>query len=108
MNTSAVIILQLLPRHGYTETRVALDLVSDAIKHICLDLRYAAATSDQEKVIKEFLHGKDVFVSLSTVERSTGVYGAVTCLVMVSRIPMIWTINTRLPLGHAIKNGSQK
>ena len=53
---------------GYAETRVALDLVSDAIKHICLDLRYAAATSDQEKVIKEFLHRKDVFVSLPTVE----------------------------------------
>ena len=68
VNTSAVIVLQLLPRHGYTETRVALDLVSDAIKHVCLDLGYAAATSDQEKVIKEFLHRKDVFVSVPTVE----------------------------------------
>lgn len=47
---------------------VALDLVSDAIKHACLDLGYAAATSDQAKAIKEFLQGRDVFVSLPTGE----------------------------------------
>ena len=45
---------------------VALDLVRDAVKQACLDLGYAAATSDQVKVITEFLQGRDVFVSLPT------------------------------------------
>ena len=47
---------------------VAVELVNDAIKHAFLTLRYAAATSDQDKAVREFLEGKDVFVSLPTGE----------------------------------------
>ena len=47
---------------------VAVELVNDAIKHAFLTLGYAAATSDQDKAVREFLQGKDVFVSLPTGE----------------------------------------
>ena len=43
---------------------VAVELVNDAIKHALLTLGYAAATTDQDKAVREFLQGKDVFVSL--------------------------------------------
>ena len=42
--------------------------MNDAIKHAFLTLGYAAATSDQDKAVREFLEGKDVFVSLPTGE----------------------------------------
>ena len=47
---------------------VAVELVNDAIKHAFLTLGYAAATSDQDKAVREFLQGKDVFVALPTGE----------------------------------------
>ena len=49
---------------------VAVELVNDAIncKHAFLTLGYAAATTDQDKAVREFLQGKDVFVSLPTGE----------------------------------------
>ena len=47
---------------------VAVELVNDAIKHASLTLGYAAATSDQDKAVREFLQGKDIFVSLPTGE----------------------------------------
>ena len=47
---------------------VAVELVNDAIKHAFLTLGYATATSDQDKAVREFLQGKDVFVSLPTGE----------------------------------------
>ena len=36
---------------------VAVELVNDAIKHAFLTLGYAAATSDQDKAVREFLEG---------------------------------------------------
>ena len=43
---------------------VSVELVNDAIKHAFLALGYTAATSDQDKAIREFLQqGRDVFVS---------------------------------------------
>ena len=42
--------------------------MNDAIKHAFLTLGYAAATPDQDKAVREFLQGKDVFVSLPTGE----------------------------------------
>ena len=42
---------------------VSVDFVNDAIKHAFLALGYTAATSDQYKAIREFLQGRDVFVS---------------------------------------------
>ena len=42
---------------------VAVDLVNDAIRDACLNLGYAAGRSYQEKAIKEFIQGKDVFIS---------------------------------------------
>ena len=50
---------------------VAVELVNDAIKHAFLTLGYAAATSDQDKAVREFLQGKDAFVSLSTGEEKS-------------------------------------
>ena len=47
---------------------VAVELVNDAIKHAFLTLGYAAATSNQDKAVREFLECKDVFVSLPTGE----------------------------------------
>ena len=47
---------------------VVVDLVNNAIEDACLNLGYAAATSYQEKAIKEFTQGKNVFVSLPTGE----------------------------------------
>ena len=47
---------------------VSVELVNDAIKHAFLALGYAAATSEQDKAIREFLQGRDVFVSLPTGE----------------------------------------
>ncbi len=47
---------------------MAVELVNDAIKHAFLTLGYAAATSDQDKAVRVFLQGKDVFVSLPTGE----------------------------------------
>ena len=47
---------------------ISVELVNDAIKHAFLALEYAAATSDQDKAIWEFLQDKDVFVSLPTGE----------------------------------------
>ena len=61
---------------------VAMELVNNAIKHAFVSLGYAAATRDQDKVVREFLQGKDVFVSLPTGEGKflcfatlTGVFG---------------------------------
>ena len=45
-----------------------VELVNDAIKHAFLTLGYAVATTDQDKAVREFLQGKDVFVSLPTGE----------------------------------------
>ena len=43
---------------------VSVELVNNAIKHAFLALGYTAATSDQDKAIREFLQqGRDVFVS---------------------------------------------
>ena len=43
---------------------VSVELVNDAIKHAFLALGYTAATSNQDKAIREFLQqGRDVFVS---------------------------------------------
>lgn len=50
---------------------VTLDFVSNTIKHACIDLGYSAATSDQDKVIKEFLQEKGVFISLTTGKRKS-------------------------------------
>ena len=48
---------------------VSVELVNDAIKHAFLALGYTAATSDQDKAIREFLQqGRDVFVSQPIVE----------------------------------------
>ena len=42
---------------------VSVELVNDAIKHAFLELGYTAATSEQDKAIREFLQqGRDVFV----------------------------------------------
>ena len=37
---------------------VAVELVNDAIKHAFLTLGYAAATTDQDKAIREFLQAR--------------------------------------------------
>ena len=37
-----------------------------SVRYAFLNLGYTAATSDQERVITEFLKGRDVFVSLPT------------------------------------------
>ena len=50
---------------------VAVELVNDAVKHAFLTLGYAAATSGQDKAVREFLQGKDAFVSLSTGEEKS-------------------------------------
>ena len=49
---------------------VSGELVNDAIKHVFLALGYTAATSDQYKAIREFLQGRDVFVSQPTGEEN--------------------------------------
>ena len=43
---------------------VVVQLVNDAIKHAFLTLGYAAVTTDKDNAVREFLQGKDVFVSL--------------------------------------------
>ncbi len=45
---------------------VAEELVGNAIKHAFLELGYSMATSNQEKAIRGFLKGSDVFISLPT------------------------------------------
>ena len=50
---------------------VTVELVNDAITHAFLTLGYTAATSDQDKAVREFLQGKDAFVSLSTGEEKS-------------------------------------
>ena len=45
--------------------RVAMELVNNVIKSF-LSLGYAVATRNQDKVVCEFLQGKDAFVSLPT------------------------------------------
>ena len=43
---------------------VSVELVNYSIKHAFLAFGYTAATSDQDKAIREFLQqGRDVFVS---------------------------------------------
>ena len=53
---------------GLDAKGVAVELVNDAIKHAFLTLGYDAATTDQDKAVREFLQGKDVLVSLPTGE----------------------------------------
>ena len=49
---------------------VSVELVNDAIKHAFLVLGYTAATSDQDKAIREFLQqGRDVFRVISVLCR---------------------------------------
>ena len=45
--------------------------MNDAIKDACLNLEYTAATSYQEKAIKDFIQGKDVLISLPTGGRKS-------------------------------------
>ena len=66
--TSGVLRASILDIPGLDAKGVAVELVNDAIKHAFLTLGYAAATSDQDKAVREFLQGKDVFLSLPTVE----------------------------------------
>ena len=66
--TSGVLRASILDIPGLDAKGVAVELVNDAIKHAFLTLGYAAATSDQGKAVREFLQGKDVFVSLPTGE----------------------------------------
>ena len=47
---------------------VLVELVNDSIKHFLLARGYTAAMSDQDKAIREFLQGRDVFVSKPTGE----------------------------------------
>ena len=55
-------------RASIMDIGIAVELVNDAIKHAFLTLGYAAATSNQDKAVREFPQGKDVFVSLPTGE----------------------------------------
>ena len=66
--TSGVLRASILDIPRLDVKGVAVELVNDAIKHAFLTLGYAAATSDQDKAVREFLEGKDVFVSLPTGE----------------------------------------
>ena len=66
--TSGVLRASILDIPRLDVKGVAVELVNDAIKHAFLTLGYAAATSDQDKAVREFLEGKDVFISLPTGE----------------------------------------
>ena len=66
--TSGVLRASILDISRLDAKGVAVELVNDAIKHAFLTLGYDAATSDQDKAVREFLQGKDVFVSLPTGE----------------------------------------
>ena len=66
--TSGVLRASILNIPRFDVKGVAVELVNDAIKHAFLTLGYAAATSDQDKAVREFLEGKDVFVFLPTGE----------------------------------------
>ena len=48
------------------EKSVTIEIVQNALKDACLNLRYAVAMSYQDKAIKKFIQGKDFFVSLPT------------------------------------------
>ena len=63
---SIIIVFMDIPR--LDAKGVLVELVNDAIKHAFLALGHAAATSDHDKAIWEFLQGRDVFVSLPTGE----------------------------------------
>ena len=66
--TSSVLRASIMDLPRLDAKGVAVELVNDAIKHAFLTLGYAAATTDQDKAVREFLQGKDVFVSLPTGE----------------------------------------
>ena len=66
--TSGVLRASIMDISRLDAKGVAVELVNDAIKHAFLTLGYAAATTDQDKAVREFLQGKDVFVSLPTGE----------------------------------------
>ena len=44
------------------EVGVVVDLVNCAIKYALFGIGYAAAMSDQDKVIREFLQGRVAFI----------------------------------------------
>ena len=48
------------------EVGVVVDLVNCAIKYALFGIGYAAAMSDQDRVIREFLQGRIAFISLPT------------------------------------------
>lgn len=50
------------------ETVLPSEHISRAIHYAFTELGYSAATKDQERAIREFLQGRDVFVSLPTGE----------------------------------------
>ena len=59
--TSGVLRASILDIPRLDVKGVAVELVNDAIKHAFLTLGYVAATSDQDKAVREFLEGKRMF-----------------------------------------------
>ena len=56
--TSGVLRASIMDIPRLDAKGVAVELVNDAIKHAFLTLGYAAATTDQDKAVREFLQGK--------------------------------------------------
>ena len=47
---------------------LSVELIGNTIQYAFLELGYSAATSDQDLAIREFLKGRDIFISLPTGE----------------------------------------
>ena len=77
---------------------VLVEFVNDSIKLVFLVRGYTAATSDQDKAIREFLQGRDVFVSQPTGEGKSLCFAALPGV--FDFLKQHLTVSTAKPFGR--------